>query len=195
MGSFTNEYIGSIACSECGAEKPSSGDTEREAVNEWNRRALASPPAPTSIDKWREWFQRNCPGWENVECIECELGRDCDKHPPAPTLDSPAFEPQQLKDFAAREYERINRVPAPKAPDADDLAVMDLSVAAFRRGLEAAREACRELARKHEGSGLGYDAEGAPDTATREWLRGKGESLRELDGILALLMAQGSAKP
>jgi hypothetical protein len=31
---------------------------------------------------WRRWLSEATDGfWDNVECIECELDRDCDKHP------------------------------------------------------------------------------------------------------------------
>jgi hypothetical protein len=32
---------------------------------------------------WRRWFKDsgNADFWSKVECIECELGRDCPKHP------------------------------------------------------------------------------------------------------------------
>jgi hypothetical protein len=37
----------------------------------------------TAADAWREWLWRNASPsllWDSVECIECELGRDCAVH-------------------------------------------------------------------------------------------------------------------
>jgi hypothetical protein len=35
------------------------------------------------LDEWRQWAKDSgvAAFWDNVECIECELGRSCSVHP------------------------------------------------------------------------------------------------------------------
>lgn len=66
-------------------------ELERERASTFAivRAALSSKPKDTptlsQFDEWRKWFKDsgNAEFWNKVECIECELGRDCEKHPKA----------------------------------------------------------------------------------------------------------------
>ena len=70
-------------------------DESREQVAKWEHiaerdhgkpidlAALSSPGTPPgTLADLREWAKAH--GWDDVECIECELGRDCEKHPGTP---------------------------------------------------------------------------------------------------------------
>lgn len=35
----------------------------------------------TPLEAWRAWFEAAGAGWDDVECVMCELGRACDKSP------------------------------------------------------------------------------------------------------------------
>lgn len=42
-----------------------------------------TPPEPVdAFAAWRRWFKEsgNAEFWQRVECVECELGRDCALH-------------------------------------------------------------------------------------------------------------------
>lgn len=38
-------------------------------------------PGLCGVCAWRKWFASVGNHWNDVECIECELGRDCELHP------------------------------------------------------------------------------------------------------------------
>lgn len=40
-------------------------------------------PGLCAVCAWKTWFNNSDPDgyWDKVECLECELGRDCEVHP------------------------------------------------------------------------------------------------------------------
>ncbi len=42
-----------------------------------------APTTAGEAEEWRKWFKEsgNAEFWNNVKCIECELGRECEDHP------------------------------------------------------------------------------------------------------------------
>lgn len=46
---------------------------------------VAGPDQPEYVGlcalcAWRKWFAPHATEWAKVECVECELGRECSKH-------------------------------------------------------------------------------------------------------------------